>query len=123
MCITPMKLKLQATRAVLRQKDLKNLEEKQLPMDLPKTLRKELAKLVKMRAGKYRVCEVFTKAERSDGKELTAHMWKRVKWFFRMVHVGDMVETRWTWTCTEDMDEEWQMYMDVEEVGDLAWMT
>ena len=120
MAITPMKLKLQATRAVLREKDIARLEEEQLPKELPKTLQKELAQLVKMRAGKYRVYELFTKAARSDGLELTADMWERVRGSFPLVQVGDEVETRWS---VEEEQQVWAMHG--EEVGGdgtLAYM-
>ena len=117
MAIEPMKLKLQATRAVLCEKNIAHLKEEQLPKELPKTLRKELAQLVKMRAGKYRVYEVFTKAARSDGLELTADMWERVRGSFPLVQVGDEVETRWS---VEEEQQVWAMHG--EEVGDLAYM-
>ena len=110
-----MKLKLQATRALLRQKDLANLTEEQLPKELPETLRKELAQLGKMRAGRYRTCSVFQEVERSDGLELTADMWDWVNEYVRedvRMVVGDEVETLWE---EDEGKQVWSMMKATEE--------
>ena len=124
MAIEPMKLKLQATRAVLREKDLAHFEEEQLPKELPKTLWKELAELGKMRAGKYRACEVFTKVARIDGLELTANMWEIVSEGVTKVQVGDEVETFWEgdegqqrWAMKKNMVEGYITHMDIFQWG------
>ena len=129
MAIELMKLKLQATRAVLRQKDLANLSEEQLPMELPETLRMELAQLVKMRAGRYRACAVSEEVERSDGMELTADMWDWVNEYVRedvRMVVGDEVETLWeenegkqVWSMRKDTEEEegYYVYMNIFQWG------
>ena len=127
MAMELMKLKLQATRAVLRQKDLANLSEE--PMELPETLRMELAQLVKMRAGRYRACAVSEEVERSDGMELTADMWDWVNEYVRedvRMVVGDEVETLWeenegkqVWSMRKNTEEEegYYAYMNIFQWG------
>ena len=129
MAMRLMKLKLQATRAVLRQKDLANLTEEQLPKELPETLRKELAQLGKMRAGRYRACAVSEEVERSDGMELTADMWDWVNEYVRedvRMVVGDEVETLWeenegkqVWSMRKNTEEEegYYAYMNIFQWG------
>ena len=69
-------LKLQATRTVLKQLDLENLTEgqlNQLEEILPKTIMEELAPVVHLKEGYFRVSGMSEEVVRSDGGQLTDH--------------------------------------------------
>ena len=135
----PMALKLLASRAVLKQLDLENLEEeqlKQLEESLPKTIVKEMAPLVYLKPGNFRVRRMSEMLVRSDGGQLTDHWWMvdearamAYGWgdygfgnTFDQPQVGEEVEAHW-----EDVDGQkvWRMYNqvggEVFTLGILLW--